>query len=208
MNKDIFNNPATKVIIFDFDGTLYCPEAWTNLDTPFGNAVEKYLGKNARDYILALSNGKHRETGEMIKRNNIPLDEFCNFLKEEYVRHSKFNYDIVTHIWDNKHLEKLSKNHKLYIVTGNYPQFVEQLLDYYKLPKNVFAQIYSVKRDTFLGKTKGDLYAQIAAQNNIDLAEMLVVGNDYRFDIEPAEKLGIPTLTITEANCDDFLIRI
>jgi phosphoglycolate phosphatase-like HAD superfamily hydrolase len=206
--KKIFNNPQTKVIIFDFDGTLYFPEAWLNLDLPFGNAIEKYLGRNARDYILALSHGRHSTTGGLLKKHNIAFDEFCEFLKEEYVRHAKFDSSAVSYIWNKEHLQKLAKTHKLYIVTGNYVHFVEQLLDDYKLPKNIFTRIISVKRDTLLGKTKGDTYAQIGKENNLKPNEMLVIGNEYRFDLEPAELLGIPTLLITADNCKEFLVKI
>lgn len=90
-------------------------------------------------------------------------------------------------------LDKLSKKYRL-VIGANQPIYAHDFLEEFDI-KKYFEKVYlSVE----VGYEKPDprFFQYILRGLNLDASEVVMIGDDYRNDIEPAKSLGIKTIWV------------
>ena len=185
-----------KIIIFDFDDTLYSdtnPIYWKKycintikyflLDrSDFSSILEKIKDKGFSDKqlirFLVGYDIDEKKILEYFENNSQDIATFdnCNVVKDSV-------------------LKKLQENFNLYIVSNSLLTSVLKNMNHLKINKKYFNDIISNDNET-----KELAYKKILCKENVKPEEILVVGNSYEHDIIPAEKLGMNGRIVKNAN--------
>lgn len=189
-----------KAIIFDFDGTLYNGDVWRGWGEFAVEGVRYALKGVDENYI-----------NNLIEENNLrdnPHTYFINSLldkrgQKRFKRYLKRNvYPLFVNDFqfiDTKFLSNLSKKCKLYIVSLSSKKQI--LYHLKKLKANqYFTKIYMAE-DLSIDSGKKKYYEKIRKQNHLRTNELLVIGDHFKSDIQPAQELGFyfhQTKTLTD----------
>lgn len=189
-----------KAIIFDFDGTLYNGDVWSGWGE-FAVEGVRYALKGAEENYI----------NNLIEENNLrdnPHTYFINSLldkrgQKRFKRYLKRNvYPLFVNDFqfiDTKFLSNLSKKCKLYIVSLSSKKQI--LYHLKKLKANrYFTKIYMAE-DLSIDSGKKKYYEKIRKQNHLRANELLVIGDHFKSDIQPAQELGFyfhQTKTLTD----------
>lgn len=188
-----------KVIIFDFDGTLYCGEDFKNAPNYHKNAVESILSEEKLKIF----------TDKYPKYYNMSSYKLAEALQKEfqmakdYVKYERghlfpLNIDNITPInWD--FLYELSQKIPLVIVSNSSFEHQHFYLNHFGLDLKIFSDFYENTFDTPNGK--GDYYIDVMQKYNCKSDEVLVIGDSYEPDLLPAINLGMRAYHIK--NIDD-----
>lgn len=181
-----------KVIIFDFDDTVYNGADWSS----WGEYVEEFLkgvfnnNLNKVEEFVKNYNITNKTNGQTIAKATIETmgsaKAFVKFLdKKLYPIYS----DSLRWI-ENQYFETLSKKYSLYIVSNSSTVHTKHYLKYFKINKSYFKKIY---RNSFLKEdiTKAVVYKEIIKREKVNAEEILIIGDNYNNDIVPALGLGI-----------------
>lgn len=186
-----------KVIIFDFDDTLYSnanPLPWKN----YCQRVIKYFAsryhKDTEEFLLEVKNINFSD--RQLNQFLISLGAKQEEINKYYINHkpndSTFNNCIVT---PNSVLKEFKKSHKLYVVSNSLESSVRKNMETLGIDAHIFEQIV-----TNFNETKEESYRQILYKENILPNEVLVIGNSYHSDILPALNIGFYAKIINSAN--------
>ena len=180
---------SIKVIIFDFDGTLYCGEDFKSVPQYHKNAIESILDEEKlKDFIEKYPqyyNMSSYKIAEALQREYLMAKDYV-----AYERRHLFPLDLenITPMnWD--FLYELSQKIPLVIVSNSNLEHQKFYLQHFGLNLNIFSAFYENTFDTPNGK--GDYYVDVMKKYNCRPDEVLVIGDSYEPDILPAINLGM-----------------
>ena len=190
-----------KVIVFDFDDTLYTSEnVWGNLYSYTINILEKFLSIDESKRIL--------EESILMSKGKINFNMITSVLQQNGYDAKKFVKNIAQTIYmhtgkveviPNEFLQELSKKYTLYCVSMSDKTYLNYYFDKYKINKTCFKEILSaniVAKD----KTKVPVLKKIIKKEGIFPSELLMVGDSFSPDIMPAIKVGAETFHFNQKN--------
>ena len=179
-----------KVVVFDFDDTLYSGLDWT----PWKKFCIKYVTHILQKHHITVNLDQFIFTDTnialLLYKNNIPASEWLD-IKREYVEELKSGYDYSNvDVIKEKTLKEFSQNYYIYIVSNSTREEIEDTANKLHISLDYFKGIYT---NTFekADVTKKPMLKQIMKLENIKPGEMLMVGDSYKSDILPAKELKI-----------------
>jgi len=179
-----------KIIIFDFDDTLYNGTVWGN----WQNYMKEFFAKtfNKQEGTEFIEKYKLRE-------HNFKISETAKALIQEFGSAEKIvNYTIKNiyplqapdlHFIDINFLKKLSKKYPLYIVSNSSENRCLKYLKDNNIDTNIFRGIFTNKFES-TDPTKAFCYKHIIEKEGVQPADIMVIGDNYNTDIMPAEQVG------------------
>lgn len=194
-----------KVIVFDFDDTLYIGNVWKNLYNYKIETLETFLDKDEAKRILDES---IRIKTSNSNNGNINNDKIILVLEQNGYDTSKYkkavNKSIYKHTGEvepilNEFLEELSKKYSLYCVSMSHKAYLDFYFEKYKIKTSYFKAIMSA--DIYAeDKSKTPILRKIIEKEHISPNELLMIGDSLSHDIEPAKRIGCQTFHFTEKN--------
>lgn len=190
----------TKVIVFDFDGTLYKNIDWTGYDKYVLNGVRKYfsnLTDNQFEQLLIKYNVREDTITEdlaVLFKN----EKGSNKLYLEFIDTLKFEGDFTNaKVFSEKLLEELSKKYKLFVLSNSSVPNIKFVCKRINLSLKSIIKIYSNRFDVDdLSKTKR--LKELLQELNVAPQQVLMVGDSLVNDLIPARKLGLKTLHVVD----------
>ena len=190
-----------KVIIFDFDNTLYSGVDWTTTWSEYckqglrqvmkdysDEEFEESLKKNEMDVF------SNRKVVNFIFQNNLNMKEWLKYRTETLC-----DLDLTKAISiSNEELKKFKKDYKLYIVSNSVMSNIISVAKYFDIDLSLFEEI--ITNDYSHGVDKKFYYEQIIEKEKISPEELIVLGDDKLTDLVPAEELGAKTIYIKTAD--------
>jgi len=181
-----------KVIIFDYDWTLYNGKifgVWEKyVDNGFTKIFQNLNGITKADFIK-----KYDITNNLMSEHIVKsfIQEFGS--GKMWVDYLKNNvYDIynehLTYL-DNETLHKYADLCPLYIVSNSQVNTIKYQLNIAKVDQTVFSGIYSNDFDTF-DLTKIPVFKKIIEKEHIKPEQLLVFGDSIQNDIDTAKSIG------------------
>lgn len=188
-----------KVIVFDFDDTLYIGKVWKNFKAYLTDILTKYFSsKEKGEQFLKRA---YEIDKNLSNKNNVKLLEEEGYDSKKYVELIEGNiyeHACVPKFISHKFLEDLTKKYPVYIVSMSSPNYMKRYLKKYGFDDIDFKNVYSVDLLS-KNKSKKDNYEKIAKDEKIKPDELLVVGDDYINDIVPAIEAGVKYIHIGES---------
>lgn len=183
-------NNKIKLIIFDFDMTIYEGENWAH----WNEYLEKFLKYLIEDEKERLAFQKKYDIKYGTNLQYIVQAEGEEFGRVtrcmEFMSQEFYPLDLphLKHL-DNSYFEELSKKVKLAIVSNSSKEYVLHYLNIFGIDAKHFT--YVMSNEYQLGNfSKGVNYEKIMREQNLAPDQVLVIGDSYRTDIEPALQLG------------------
>ena len=186
-----------KVIIFDFDNTLYNGDVWQNWDGYINTFLDEYFKKEKEKQIFL---NKHLADANFLDERYI-----CNGLIREvgtaepminYLINNPYEYTGKNVMFvKNDFLKELSKDFHLYIVSNTPSNTIKIALKKYGIDSNLFKDILFNPAEK-LDSTKKDKYQKIMNAENVKTNEVIVVGDSFNSDIKPALELDMQHLLV------------
>lgn len=207
----------TKVLIFDFDATIYqgehiFGEKWTQACVDVINHYFSHLNETEKRALFVKYNipfnfdarvleGKPAKYCiQILVGEGYTVSDWTNYWNEKPFSE---DWSLVTNIISNDMLKELSEKYKLYIVTNSYLSFVENYCKNLNIDSSVFSGIYSNSTTRLEDNTRKDYYYKIILdKENVEPQECLVIGDSYESDLVPALELGIHTLFVDNMSWD------
>lgn len=178
-----------KVIIFDFDGTLYCGEDFARASGYHRNAVESILDKEKlkifEEKYPKYYNLSNYKIADALQKEFSMAKDYVNY--EESHLYPLTLENIRPLNWD--FLYELSQKIPLVIVSNSTINHQKFYLNQFGLNFNIFSDFYKNTFDTPNGK--GDYYVEIMNKYNCKCDEVMVIGDNYGPDLLPAINLGM-----------------
>lgn len=198
--KSILLKRSVKVIVWDFDGTLYKSK----------RLIEAYE-KEYFDYTKSKSNNKSLTIAEFRKLvrdhgswmnassfvTNIRDIEIANYVdrrvkKANYIKHNKGMVNLICNIKNCQHVI-LSNASKKDIIDGL------KKIGFIKSKDGFLPFKAILSRENHVEKPKIFSFKQVQKITKLPPQKHLMIGDSIREDIEPAKKIGFQALHIDEA---------
>lgn len=185
-----------KIVIFDFDDTLYSdknPKPWRDYCL---NAIEFFLQKRS-DYQQIMDEVLTRSFSDnqliaFLKNYDVGEEIINDYFKTHQVEDGTFdNCTIVS----DESLASFANHFKLFIVSNSKKESVVKNMSILNINPRYFIDIIS---NTETSKTHA--YQDIIKKHNISPEELLVIGNSYNSDILPALEIGANGRVVRSAN--------
>lgn len=189
-----------KVIVFDFDGTLYSVDDLSVM-------WQEYCNKCIRTMFSELSDAEYNKLLFNENFKKITFNNAISLLKKhdkmeklfEYRNKTNLEIDISkTMAFSNEELNKFARKYTLYIVTNNVQKGIEDISNQLGLDLTKFKKIYI--NDYKHGVGKEWYYKEIIKKEKIKPEELFVIGDDIETDIKPAIKLGGSGVCVKDCN--------
>lgn len=184
-----------KAFIFDYDDTLYYGvnwDYWYKLKNNFFFNHFKYLGNEQIEEILRENNCLNEPTKLDIFAITVKIEGSCKSWLD-FRESLKFNYEARKNAIavPNEELLKFATAGKCYIVTNSSKKVLIENSKFLNIDLSLFDHIYfnDFQNPKDLSKTK--YYLKIMNDNNLRPEEIVVIGDSYRVDLQPAENLGM-----------------
>ncbi|MCM1043855.1 MAG: HAD family hydrolase [Corallococcus sp.] len=187
--------PLIKVVVFDFDETLYShPQA------------QKFYVEYIKNAITDLSGHSQQEALEIIKQygfdkrgaKRVSFGKTCKYFgvdendwnKYKVTHFFEVDYDTAQTV-DNLLLKKLSQKYTLVILSNELLANVLYKARKLKIDLDVFDKIYAPDYDKGIASlSKKETYKQICADYGVTPQNVLAIGDRYQVDILPLAELG------------------
>ncbi len=184
-----------KVIIFDFDETMY-----------YSRDIKSYYVNYIKKTLLHLTNLDEKMIFQLMKENGFLGDgetrvsfgkncEKFGVTSQQWNDYRIDNFFEINYenaeILDNEIYDKLSEKYKLYIVSNEVYENVIFKANRLNIDLSNFEICAPRKSNINDYKfTKQDIYKKIIEDNKIDVSQVIVFGDRYNVDILPLENLG------------------
>lgn len=202
MDKSKFDK--IKVIIFDFDETMYTSSTIKEYYVKYIKQTLTDLTSLSEKEILTLmekygfmSNGKERISfGKNCEKFGVTKEQWNNYRIDNF-----FQIDYKNAVTSNNEIyEKLSKLKKLFIVSNEVKENLVYKAKMMNIDLKPFTIYAPLKKDVLTYKSnKEDCYRKIIEECQVSSDEVLVVGDRYNVDILPLENLGGHGILINNA---------
>ena len=207
-----------KVIILDFDGTLYSGEHKFDL-------IPQIIEKNKRVFLPKLTDEEYamicnkipswntaifgseltKSITEMIEKYpNLPIST------KDFYEWQESHIDPIIidpeQVVDLKFLQELCRDYPVYVVSNSAPPHIEHYMKKLSINPNWFREVISnpfYEYDT----SKKPCYEKIAKTENIDPTNLLVFGDSRTSDLNPAKKLGAITGHVRDARLLPYMVK-
>lgn len=201
--KDFDQILGLKVVIFDFDNTLYDNVNW-------GKGWAEFVLKKIEDLLSFLPKGKVKSLIEKYNLNstNGRLFEkaFNLFASGDVPLTTKdFRNLTATFFYEpdwtgaktipNELLRELAKKYKLYVVSNSSESVIRFDCEKLGIDTTVFTKIIQNRFDPKDLSKKAD-YLAVMERENATADETLVVGDSNFYDIDPAKEVGTHTILL------------
>ena len=188
-----------KVVIFDFDYTLYQGLVWGNgwIEYVYNGLrrMLSYLPKDTYDMLCQKYNIKgdriFENVCQMLSNENLPckVKDFRDFtqtfrFETDYTKAKLFPHDL---------LECLKEKYNLYVVSNTAESKIKFDCEKMHFDLSSFKGIYQNRFD-IKDLSKALDYKMIADIEGVPCNKVLVVGDSEQYDLEPAHRLGMQTL--------------
>lgn len=186
-----------KVIIFDFDGTLYNGwvwDGWQDYINKFLNSYfksEKEKNEFLKEYVQGYEYLDERAICEGLIQKIGTAKPMLDYLENEFYPYHSPDLQYISVDF----LKELSKKYHLYIVSNTPDKSVKIHLKNNNIDENLFKEVIYNKCDS-LNASKKAKFEEIMKKENAEPSEILVVGDTYSIDIEPAKMLKMNTLYV------------
>lgn len=177
-----------KVVIFDFDDTIYTGKTWDNWPDFLFKYLRKVLKKDFESFCKKYEIKKDVNTRDVVlwlDKEGYDVKKFNKLYQTMLCKHSP-NVKVLP----DEFFKKLSEKYPLYMVSMSPQRYLKYYTKKYKVNRKYFKELQSLN---FLGevKSKSVNYIDIMKKENVSAEEVLVVGDNYKHDIVPAIELGI-----------------
>lgn len=206
-----------KLIIFDFDNTLYQGEKtfrdhWTKACIKLIDYFFKDMTENEKRQLYKKYNVPYQFNEDVLKEKpgihcyriltgeGYTIEDWLNYWSENVYLE---NWDYITKTVDNQMLKDLQKDYALYIVTNSPTKQIKAYAKELNIDLSVFKHIYANFETRWRsGTTKEVYYKDIIQKEQILPKECLVIGDSYSSDLRPAIELGMNTLLVDSQEWD------
>ena len=184
-----------KVIVFDFDDTLYIGKVWGNFRQYNLEVLKTILSDEEAEKLLQESiennNGKIENDHIVLTLRKHGFDDkkYVDNLCDNVYIHPSEPTDII----DDEFLKELRQKYHLYICSMSTQNYLKKYVEKYKINPKYFRGIYSAdlkNEDT----SKMLILKRIIEEEKVSPNEVLMVGDDYVRDIISAQKVKVNTL--------------
>lgn len=187
-----------KAIIFDMDGTLY---AYNSLDEVYiGSSMQKNIHENKIKILNSAGITNSLEVNKILKKAKESKSDTSEFLSQYLnlnlndVIYSKMDIDDSFLSKDQELFEFLDslklKDILLFISTGSPKRWSDKCLSKLKIT-HFFLKVFN---NNYYPEKKKKSYKRILLEYDLNLDEVLVVGDNKINDIVPAQEIGINTI--------------
>lgn len=190
---DNLNVSKIKIVVFDFDETLYSGGDWSRyFRYCTGALIEKGLFEKPEDVFEEFA--KYFDETERfglrvakyLKMKNMDIGFYRDYLNDHI-------YDIgLDHVEaiENKLLLELKKKYKVFMLSDSPRKHIEFYMDKFGFSKEAFDEIYlnTFREGDF---SKSVYLKQIMEKYGVQPDEILMVGDSEISDIKPAKELSI-----------------
>ena len=202
-----------KVLIFDFDETLYYSHNMkdyyvnyilTTLQNLTDLTKEKAL-ELMNKYGFTSNNGERVSFGKNCDKFGVTKQQWNNYRIDNFFQIDYSSAEIV----DNSLLNDLSKLFNLYIVSNEILENLEYKAKMLNIDLSVFKKIYApLKKDVLNYKSsKQEIYKQIIEEENCKPQEVFAIGDRYAVDVQPLIELGGTGLLVKRpSEISDFFL--
>lgn len=186
-----------KVIVFDFDGTLYNGWVWDGWSDYIENFLNKFFKseKEKNEFLKNFVQGyeylDERAICEGLIQKFGTSKPMLDYLENEFYPYKANNLKFISQDF----LKNLAKTHHLYIVSNTPDKSVKIHLKNNGIDPSIFESVIYNACDK-LGASKDLKFGEIMKKENVLPGEVLVVGDSYELDILPAKKLNMQTLLV------------
>ncbi len=191
-----------KIIIFDFDGTIHTGEKWINwleyMRNVLKNTLPQYNEKQIKDFLEKYNLAYNCNTSDLAYALIQEFGTAQNML--EYLSKNIYILDYPNlKVISTAFLDELTKKHTLYIVSNSPAEWIERHLKNWKIDKKYFKNIY-FNQFNAKNPTKSFIYEEIIKNEKVLPEEVLVIGDNIKDDLLPAQKLNMQTFHTTQIN--------
>ena len=201
------NLDKIKVIIFDFDETLY-----------YSPNILKLSLDYKRQALIDMKGCTPAEADELLARFGYTLEN----KHAEAFGNNMANFGLTEEIWNeykkvktfvppanevkvlsNELLRRLASKYKLYIVSRDIYENIVMKCKLYKIDLSNFSAVICPRAENnyFTPADKSTFYSEILRENDISASQAIVFGDRYKVDIAPMLALGgngVQIQTITD----------
>ena len=198
-----------KVVIFDFDDTLY-----SGIDKrPWTNYCKKAIKVLLRSYVNEAYIQTFIKQADFSDKNMIGLLRKFGKTEQDWFEYKK-THKVVGDAYNNckvvsnEVLKDFAKRFKLYIVSNSTKEAVLKNCEKLNINISLFTDVLTnAYQDNQC--TKAHIYEQIIKKENILPEALFVIGNSFHSDVQPALQLGAKGQVVTEADFvfSDFLFE-
>lgn len=207
-----------KIIIFDFDGTLYSG------DDVFSK-IPAYISRHRRAFLPRVSN---EDYAKIVKENPSWKKAYVGSEIVEHIYLFKKKYpelDIsIKDFWNSQNekpdpivineneivdasfIENLCQHFSVYVVSNSSPVHIEFYMEKFGINPKWFKDVIS-NRFTAKDQTKMHYYQKILEKENCEPENAFVFGDSVKSDLKPAKLLGMNTCHITNSNDIPMLVK-
>lgn len=184
-----------KVIIFDFDDTLYSGGSWDNFyPTCYNFLASVGVGKDAAE-VEYLFNTKYAKYHPITTKASVYFAEHDMDVNLLYDYFNKNIYDITSEkmqYMDYSLLKKLAKNYVLCMVTDSPENYIKHYAQMFGLDLSVFTKIYCNKHESS-DFSKSFYISKCVSEMGAKPKEAVMIGDNFNADILPARNVKIQT---------------
>ena len=194
----------TKVVIFDFDNTLYNNVVYENWFNYCKIALKKLIKVIPKNVLTRLDNEENfgdTQVIETISKHGLHAKDWINYRRSHLRTFDVTNATCV----NDKVLKEFANKYSLYIVTHNQRFDVERVAKAIGVDLSLFKDILTNTFEDGLFSKKY-LYNKIIEIEQVKPEQVFVIGDDFEHDIAPALEIGAKAKQIFNCNfiLEDF----
>lgn len=179
-----------KVVVFDFDNTLYRNLIIDDWRPYCNNAIKEILSflptkEQVESIIQNQTDYSDISIIKTLKKYGVSYDVWLKY-RDDNLRNCDVSNAVTV---ANKTLEDFAKNYTLYIATFNTKKHVECLSGKLGINLSYFKDIITVDYENE-NSDKSLMYTKIAALEKVKPSEMFVIGDKFETDIAPMLSIG------------------
>ena len=178
-----------KVVIFDFDNTLYRNITFDDWRTYCNSALRELLSFLSLEEMEEAINNQQDYSDisiiKTLKKYNISYNVWLNY-RDNNLRNCNVDNAFVV---SNETIKQFAKNYVLYIATFNTRKHVESVGEKIGLDLSFFKDIITVDYKNEISE-KSVMYSKIAKRENVNVENLFVIGDKFESDVEPMLNIG------------------
>ena len=197
----------TKVVVFDFDNTLYMGIDWTKEWEDFCKNGLRYVFRDWNDSKfekMILDENLYNYTSDgivkVIKKYQKNVEDWISY---RTVNDCDLDLSNIITISEDE-LKKFAEKYTLYIVSNSTQKDIREMAFKFDIDLSLFKDV--IINDYKSGAGKKTFYEEIIKRENIKPQELFVIGDNEQNDIVPALEIGARGKVVEDCNfhMEDF----